>query len=156
MPLGHGQVRPSQDTYRYQSGNSDGFDLTDGLVFYIALSFATPILGDPTTSAPTAESLTVPKEYIGGTIRRVFLSTVVFGTQSSGENCTVAVLVNNTTATDVITNLETNAVSSSSDSGEVNVALPPGCFWVLRITAPTFATEPQDVHFVATAIVTRP
>lgn len=145
----------SQDTYRFQSGNSDGHDVTDGQVLYLALSFATPILGDPSTTAPTVETLTTPKEYIGGRIRRVFVTTVVAGTLSSGENTTVAVLVNNTTATDVITTLETNAVASSSDSGEVSVPLPAGCFWTLRITAPSFATNPTDVHFVATVIVTR-
>lgn len=81
-----------------------------------------------------------------GTITRVDIVTVTSPTQSSGENSTVAIRLNDTTDTELSTALETDALTTVLNLTGVSVAVSAGDFIELKVTFATFATNPSLVY----------
>lgn len=152
----HYPYYPSQHIVEFQSGNSDGHDVTDGQVLYLNITFATPLLADPSTSAPASALTGTPACRRAGTLREFHLTILVFGTLGTTEAGTLAILVNNTTATNISTGLQWNAITQAYDLTGLNVPLPNDSFWTPRITAPTFSTNPTDTYYAGWALITHP
>ncbi len=75
-----------------------------------------------------------------GTITRVDIVTVTSPTQSSGENSTVAIRLNDTTDTVISTALETDALTTVLNLTGLTIAVSAGDFIELKVTFAEFLT----------------
>lgn len=150
---------PSQETPRFQAGDSGGYDPVSATPFYLPLNYATPLLADPPTTAPTAGGVGTPTQAVAGRVRHVHLQILRFGTNASAQSGTLDILVNNTTATTAISGVtwnEATGINNLFSDLTLNIPLPAGCFWTVRITPPTWTTTPTVTFYVAKVVVSYP
>lgn len=146
----------AQESFHFISGDSGGYNPTDATAFYTGL--VTGILQvDPITTAPSAGSGQYPTALVHATVREVYLSIVVLGTLGTTETGTGAIRVNNGTDNTVFNNtLQWNSASQIYSNTALAIPLSPGDFFSLKITPPTWATNPTTTHYIARVVVTYP
>lgn len=145
----------------WAGGKTAGYAVPDGQTFYL---FFNPvgIFGtvDPATVAPSAVGVSTPTTIAPWTITRVEFSITNAVTTTSAETGSLFIRVNNTTDTTIFNNTlqwsgtPTN-VNNYSATG-LSLALATGDYWTVKITAPTFATNPTNTWYGVTVYGTAP
>jgi hypothetical protein len=132
------QVQLLQSTSNFSPG--------DAGVYYIG--------GNLNGSTSTATDYDNGKVYIpkAGTIKSVFVKTRVGGTLGSNESVAYALYINGTTAVSLTAGTADAAVSNIATTG-LSTAVSAGDYIALRVTAPSWSTNPTTVYFYATVYI---
>lgn len=130
-----------------------GYSPANATPFYVVLNVGV-LGGDPGTIAPTVASYQVPEASAPLVITRIRMTVVTAGTLGSAEFGSMAIRVNNTTDNPVFAGtLQWNAVQSNYSSLALNIALNTGDFFIVKVTPPTWVTQPTATFYVITAYV---
>lgn len=144
----------------FQSGDAGGYTPVDATPFYTFLNVG-PLTGDPVTTAPAAQGAFTGNAFMAGTIKAVYLTIYVAGTRGSNEQGTADVRINNTTDTQILTGLKWDDATAgigvqSYSATSLSIALAAGDWLVLKITPPTWGTNPTTSWYVCQIWATYP
>lgn len=146
----------AQETITFQGGDSGGYDPVDATPFYLAQTFASPALADPTPTAPTAANYAFPSQLVAATLREFYLLIIRVGTAGTTEQGTLQIRVNNTTDSQALSGLQWNGTSQAYAGTGLSIALPANSFWVPKIIPPTWVTNPTGTFYIGKAVLTYP
>ena len=147
--------RAAGDNIGIGSGASAGYSPTDATAFYFGL-ITNPGL-NPVTTAPTAVGPIYASVPANCTVIAVHMAIIVGGVLGSGETGSMHLRVNNTTDNLVFNNnLAWTAVSANFAATGLSIALAAGDWWCLKITPPTWATNPTATYYFGQVVVTFP
>lgn len=140
--------------FTFIAGKAAGYPVPDAATFYLYLDAGPTISAtDPTTTAPTVANTVTPTAIAAWTITRVDFSIVNAVTTASAETGSLNIRVNNTTDTLVFNNtLQWSGaapVTNTYVATGLSIALAAGDFWAVKVTGPTFATNPSNTWYVA-------
>jgi len=89
----------------------------------------------------------------GGTITKSYIFVATDGTLGTGETSTIAILKNNSTATNVSTTVTTNSTGILFSNTALSISVAAGDYIEWRWVCPTWATNPSNVRIWCTALV---
>ncbi len=104
---------------------------------------------DPLTISAVQYSLP-----FAGTITAVYGTVTVGGTLGSSENCTLRILLNGTSATDITTTLQLTSADNTFSNNGLSISVTAGDFINIEFIGPVFATNPSDVVSSISVLVT--
>lgn len=141
--------------FQFLGGDAGGFNPADTTPFFVTLGAGTSLTGDPSTTAPTVSGYSTAVATVPMTITRVDMIIAVIGTLGTTETGSLAILVNNTTATTVINNtLAWNIAGTTYSATGLSVALAKDDFFVCKVTPPNWATNPTVTFYVINVYAT--
>lgn len=133
----------------FASGDAGGFAPADAAVLYVATFYGV----DPSTSSSIGGvpfGWTVPKT---GRITRVDLTQIVLNVNGiNGENIAYVFRKNDTTDSSSIGSLDTDADTTVSNTANLNFSVTAGDVLSVKLTCPTFTTDPSAM-FVSISFV---
>lgn len=103
-----------------------------------------------TTSVGGRSRIYVPQ---GGTITKSYIFVATDSTLGTGETSTIAIIKNNSTATNVSTTVTTNSTGILFSNTALSIAVATGDYIEWRWICPTWATNPISVRIWCTALV---
>ena len=103
-----------------------------------------------TTSVGGRSRVYVPQ---GGTITKSYIFVATDSTLGTGETSTIAIIKNNSTATNVSTTVTTNSTGILFSNTSLSIAVATGDYIEWRWVCPTWATNPISVRIWCTALV---
>ena len=103
-----------------------------------------------TTQSSGRSRVYVPQ---GGTITKSYIFVATDSTLGTGETSTIAILKNNSTATNVSTTVTTNSSAIVFSNTALSISVAAGDYIEWRWVCPTWATNPISVRIWCTALV---
>ena len=103
-----------------------------------------------TTSTGGRSRVYVPQ---GGTITKSYLFVATDGTSGSAETSTIAIVINNSFATNVSTGVRTNSTGILYSNTALSISVATGDYIEWRWIAPTWATNPTNLRIWCMALV---
>ena len=138
------------------NGSGPGYSPVDATPFYLVQDVGAILSGAPSTTAPAAVSITTPAMPVALTIVSVYLA-IVAASPGSAETGSAAIRVNNGTDTTVFNNtVQWNAATNLFTATGLSIAVAAGSFFSLKITPPTWATDPTGTYYAAKIGYTTP
>ena len=89
----------------------------------------------------------------GGTITKSYIFVATDSTLGTGETSTIAILKNNSTATNVSTTVTTNSSAIVFSNTALSISVAAGDYIEWRWVCPAWATNPISVRIWCTALV---
>lgn len=90
----------------------------------------------------------------GYVIGRIIGAVTVQGTLGSAENCTVAIVVNNSGTNNVVTTLQLTSAVNTFDSGAKSIGVSGTSYYEIKLICPTWVTNPTNVSMSVSVYAT--
>lgn len=129
-----------------QVKSPSGTNPADGITYFLPV---TGNLTDLTASGSAATRIYITSS---GTITKCYGIFFVIGTTATTETSTVAIRLNNTTDTNVVTNLQLSAAVNAFNNTGLSISVSAGDFIEFKLICPTWVTNPTTVTYTISAV----